>query len=192
MSARLLMLVGDYVEDYEAMVPYQILLTVGHRVDTASPGKSAGDYVVTAIHDFEGEQTYSEKPGHRFAINVAFDQLDWNDYDGLVLPGGRAPEFLRLNEQILDCVRHFDEQRKPIAAICHAAQLLIAAGVAKGRTCSAYPSLQPDIEMAGGTYVIASPQFDNAHTDGHLVTAPAWPAHPAWMQQFLTLLATSS
>ncbi|MCA9176229.1 MAG: DJ-1/PfpI family protein [Planctomycetales bacterium] len=187
-SRRVLMLVGDFVEDYECMVPYQMLLMVGHHVDTVCPGKSAGDTVATAVHDFEGDQTYSEKPGHRFRITAAFAGLDWNSYDGLVIPGGRAPEYLRLNAEVLDCVRHFDQRKQPIAAICHGAQLLSAAGVLSGRQCSAYPAVQPEIELAGGTYVPAAETFDNAHTDGHLVTAPAWPAHPNWMRQFLALL----
>lgn len=188
MSKRILMLVGDYVEDYEAMVPYQILLTVGHQVDTASPGKRPGEKVATAIHDFEGEQTYSEKRGHNFAITADWAALRWADYDALVLPGGRAPEYLRLDPRVSECVRHFVQEQKPLAAICHAAQILVAAGVLPGRQCSAYPALQPDIEMAGGTYIPANGQFSNAHTDGMLVTAPAWPAHPAWMRQFLELL----
>ena len=190
MPKRILMLVGDYVEDYEAMVPMQMLLMVGHQVDTASPGKSAGDRVVTAIHDFEGEQTYSEKRGHLFAINATFAELSFESYDGLVIPGGRAPEFLRLNHDVIRCVQHFAEAQKPIAAICHAAQLLAAAGVLRGRSCSAYPSLQPDIESCGGTYVAANDTFDNAHTDGNLVTAPAWPAHPQWIRQYLDVLET--
>lgn len=182
------MLVGDYVEDYEAMVPYQMLRMVGHAVDTVSPGKTAGETVVTAIHDFEGEQTYSEKRGHRFALTADFSKVDYRMYDGLLVPGGRAPEFLRLDPEVLRCVRHFSDLQKPIAAICHAAQLLAAAGVLDGRTCSAYPTLQPEVESAGGTYVPASDGFDNAHTDGNLVTAPAWPAHPAWIRQFLEVL----
>ena len=188
MAKRILMLVGDYVEDYEAMVPFQILGTMGHVVDTASPGKRAGERVITAIHDFEGEQTYSEKRGHYFAVTATWDELSFSDYDALVLPGGRAPEFLRLNPRVIECVRHFFQRGLPVAAICHAAQILAAADVLSGRHCSAYPAVRPDVERAGATYVEASPQFDNAHTDDNLVTAPAWPAHPAWMRQFLALL----
>ena len=188
MSRKILMLVGDYVEDYECMVPYQMLLMVGHVVDTVCPGKSAGDSVATAIHDFEGDQTYSEKPGHRFGITADFDAISAADYDGLVIPGGRAPEYLRLNADVVRLVQAFDQDRKPIAAICHGAQLLAAAGVLKEKHCSAYPAVQVEVELAGGTYVPASERFDNAHTDGHLVTAPAWPAHPAWMRQYLDLL----
>ena len=186
---RVLMLVGDFVEDYECMAPYQMLLMVGHHVDTVCPGKTAGDTVATAIHDFEGDQTYSEKPGHRFRLTADFEQINVASYDGLVIPGGRAPEYLRMNGRVLEVVRHFDSEQKPIAAICHGAQLLSAAGILQGRHCSAYPAVQAEVELAGGVYVPASETFDNAHTDGHLVSAPAWPAHPAWMRQFIELLA---
>ncbi|MDS1142473.1 DJ-1/PfpI family protein [Pusillimonas sp. SM2304] len=188
MSKKLLMLVGDYAEDYETMVPFQTLLTVGHVVHAVCPDKKAGDTVATAIHDFDGAQTYSEKPGHRFTLNHDFDQVNVNDYDGLVIPGGRAPEYLRLNDRILEIVRQFDEAGKPIAAVCHGAQILAAAGILKGRSCSAYPACAPEVRLAGGTY--ADIAIDQAHTDGHLVTAPAWPAHPAWMAQFLAVLGT--
>lgn len=185
---KLLMLVGDYVEDYEAMVPFQTLVTVGHRVDAVCPNKKAGDVVRTAIHDFEGDQTYSEKRGHNFALNATFDEIRPEDYDGLVIPGGRAPEYLRLNPRVLEIVRHFAEADKPIAAICHAAQLLAAANVLKGKSCSCYPAVGPEVTAAGGTYAAIS--IDQAYTCGNLVTAPAWPAHPAWMAQFLKVLGT--
>lgn len=185
---RVLMIVGDFVEDYEAMVPLQILQCAGHQVDTVCPGKTAGDYVVTAIHDFEGHQTYSEKPGHRFAISADFAGLNPENYDALVLPGGRAPEYLRLNEQVLAIVRHFDATKKPLAAICHGPQILVAADVLNGRECSSYPACSPEISKAGGTYVSPADTMDSAHVDGNLVTAPAWPAHPAWMRAFLQLL----
>ncbi|CZZ93082.1 intracellular protease%2C PfpI family [Bordetella ansorpii] len=188
MSKKLLMLVGDYAEDYETMVPFQTLLAVGHTVHAVCPDKKAGDTIATAIHDFEGAQTYSEKPGHRFQLNHDFDKADPGNYDGLVIPGGRAPEYLRLDQRVLDIVRHFDQAGKPIAAICHGAQLLAAADVLKGRKCSAYPACAPEVRLAGGTY--AEIGIDQAHTDGNLVTAPAWPAHPAWMAQFLEVLGT--
>ncbi len=190
MAKRILMIVGDYVEDYEAMVPLQILQTVGHQVDVVCPGKRPGDTVATAIHDFEGEQTYSEKRGHNFRITADFEKVQEAEYDALVVPGGRAPEYLRLNPRVREIVRHFAQADKPIAAICHAAQLLAAAGVLKGRQCSAYPAVQPEVEAAGGTYVAASETYDNAHVDGNLVSAPAWPAHPAWMRKFLEVLGT--
>lgn len=185
---RILVLAGDYVEDYELMVPVQALMAVGHRVEVVCPGKKAGDKVRTAIHDFEGDQTYSEKRGHDFTLNATFDGLSPADYDALVIPGGRAPEYLRLNEQVLAAVRHFAESDKPIAAICHGAQLLAAAGVIEGRECSAYPACAPEVRLAGGKYMEI--EIDAAHTDGKLVTAPAWPAHPAWLAQFLAVLGT--
>ncbi|UYG01813.1 DJ-1/PfpI family protein [Halomonas sp. LR3S48] len=189
MSAkRLLLLCGDFAEDYETMVPFQALQAVGHRVDAVCPDKRAGDSIATAIHDFEGDQTYSEKPGHRFTLNADFAAADPADYDGLVIVGGRAPEYLRLNDKVIALVRHFFEADKPVAAICHGAQLLAAARVLEGRTCSAYPACRPEVQLAGGRY--ADIAVDDAVTDGKLVTAPAWPAHPAWIAQFLRVLDT--
>ena len=187
---KILMLVGDFVEDYEAMVPFQMLTMVGHHVDTVCPGKSAGDTVATAIHDFEGDQTYSEKPGHRFAISADFETLDYKTYDGLVVPGGRAPEYLRLNERVLEIVRYFDHSDKPIASICHGQQILVAADVLKEKNCTAYPAVRPDIELAGGLWQETNATYSNAIVDGNLCTAPAWPAHPAWIREFLKLLGT--
>jgi protease I len=185
---KILMLVGDYVEDYEVMVPFQALLMVGHTVHAVCPDKKAGDTVRTAIHDFEGDQTYSEKPGHNFALNTTFAEVKVEEYDALVIPGGRAPEYIRLNETVLKMVRHFSQENKPIASICHGAQLLAAAGVLEGKNCSAYPAVGPDVTRAGGTYV--NIPMDKAHVDGNLVSAPAWPAHPEWLAQFLQLLGT--
>ncbi|TBW53784.1 DJ-1/PfpI family protein [Marinobacter halodurans] len=183
---RLLMLVGDYVEDYEVMVPFQALMAVGYEVHAVCPDKKSGETVRTAIHDFEGDQTYSEKPGHNFALNATFAAVNPSDYDGLVIPGGRAPEYLRLNEDVLNVVRHFFETNKPVAAICHGAQLLAAAGVLEGRDCSAYPACAPEVTGAGGRY--QSIEVNEAHVDGNLVTAPAWPAHPAWIAKFLDVM----
>lgn len=187
-AKKILMLVGDYVEDYEVMVPFQALLTVGHTVHAVCPDKQAGDIVRTAIHDFEGDQTYSEKRGHNFSLNADFDGVNAEDYDALVIPGGRAPEYIRLVEPVLEIVRHFAEANKPIAAICHGAQVLAAAGVLEGRSCSAYPAVGPDVNGAGGTWVDIS--MDEAYVDGNLVTAPAWPAHPEWLAKFLEVLGT--
>ncbi|RPJ70909.1 MAG: DJ-1/PfpI family protein [Acidobacteria bacterium] len=185
---RILMLAGDFVEDYEIMVPFQALSAVGHRVEAVCPGKKAGDKVRTAIHDFEGDQTYSEKPGHNFTLNASFDAVVEQDYDALVIPGGRAPEYIRLNPRVLDIVRHFARAGKPIAAICHGAQVLAAAGVLDGKRCSAYPACAPDVTRAGGHY--AEIAVDDAAVDGVLVTAPAWPAHPKWIAAFLEVLGT--
>ena len=187
-AKKILMLVGDYVEDYEAMVPFQALRMVGHTVHAVCPEKVAGQTVRTAIHDFEGEQTYSEKPGHNFALNYDFVQVRAESYDALLIPGGRAPEYLRLNDKVLELVRAFDQAGKPIAAVCHGAQLLAAAGVLEGRECSAYPACAPEVRLAGGKFVDIA--VDQAHVDGNLVTAPAWPAHPAWLAAFLKVLGT--
>ncbi|AIZ33885.1 DJ-1/PfpI family protein [Pseudomonas sp. K1(2024)] len=187
-AKKILMLVGDYVEDYEAMVPFQALQMVGHTVHAVCPEKIAGQTVRTAIHDFEGDQTYSEKPGHQFALNFDFVQVRAERYDALVIPGGRAPEYLRLDERVLALVRAFDQAGKPIAAVCHGAQLLAAAGVLQGRQCSAYPACAPEVKLAGGQFVDIA--VDQAHVDGNLVTAPAWPAHPAWLAAFLKVLGT--
>ena len=185
-NAKLLMIVGDYVEDYEVMVPFQALQMVGHSVDAVCPDKKEGQFVRTAIHDFEGDQTYSEKPGHNFVLNATFAEIHPEHYDGLVLPGGRAPEYLRLNENVLDIVRHFSTADKPIAAICHAAQLLAAAGVVRGKRVSCYPACSPEVTASGGSYAAIS--VTEAIADGNLVTAPAWPAHPAWLAKFQQVL----
>jgi protease I len=187
-AKKILMLVGDYVEDYEVMVPFQALQMVGHTVHAVCPGKTAGQTVRTAVHDFEGDQTYSEKRGHNFSLNASFADVRPEAYDALVLPGGRAPEYLRLNGDVLRIVRHFAEANKPIAAICHAAQLLAAADVVRGRSCSAYPAVGPEVKAAGGRWVDVG--FDRAHVDGNLVTAAAWPAHPQWLARFLEVLGT--
>ena len=185
-TAKLLMLVGDFVEDYEVMVPFQALQMVGHTVHAVCPGKTSGERVRTAIHDFEGDQTYTEKPGHNFALNADFSAVDPAQYDGLVIPGGRAPEYLRLNEQVLAMVRHFASRDKPIAAICHGAQILAAANVIRGREVSAYPACSPEVVLAGGRF--ASIAVTDAVADGKLVTAPAWPAHPTWLAKFQQVL----
>jgi protease I len=189
-AKRILMLVGDYVEDYEAMVPFQMLTMVGHTVHTVCPDKKPGDTVRTAVHDFEGDQTYSEKRGHNFAINADFDQIQAGDYDGLVIPGGRAPEYIRLNEKVIEIVKAFAASNKPIASICHGQQVLAAAGVIEGKLCTAYPAVKPDLLKAGARWGEINETFSNAHVDGNLVTAAAWPGHPEWMRKFLELLGT--
>lgn len=187
-AKKILLITGDFTEDYETMVPFQALAMVGHTVHAVCPGKTAGQAVKTAVHDFEGDQTYTEKPGHLFTLNASFADIQLADYDALVIPGGRAPEYLRLNPAVLDAVRHFADAGKPIAAICHGAQLLTAAGVLAGKRCSAYPACAPEVRAAGGDYVEIA--VDQALVDGNLVTAPAWPAHPDWLAKFLLLLGS--
>ena len=187
-AKKILLIAGDFAEDYETMVPFQALQMVGHTVHAVCPDKKAGETIRTAVHDFEGDQTYSEKRGHNFTLNATFDEIRPEDYDALVIPGGRAPEYIRLNNTVLQMVSHFAEANKPIAAICHGAQLLAAAGVLKGKSCSAYPAVGPDVKTAGGEYMDIP--VHQAHVDGNLVTAPAWPAHPEWLGKFLEVLGT--
>ena len=185
---KILFLTGDYAEDYETMVPFQMLLMVGHEVHAVCPDKKAGDKVFTAIHDFEGAQTYSEKPGHLFALNYNFDDVKVEDYDGLYIAGGRAPEYLRLNKKIIAIAQHFAQANKPLAAVCHGIQILTAADAVKGKKLTAYYAVQPEVEAAGGTYV--NVPADQAVTDGNLTTSPAWPGHPALIASFLKMLGT--
>ena len=185
---KILVLAGDYVEDYEIIVPFHALQMVGHTVHVVCPGKKAGEFVPTSIHDFEGDQTYSEKRGHNFALNATFDQVKAEDYDALMIPGGRAPEYIRMNARVLEIVRYFMKENKPVAAICHAPQVLAAAGVLKGRKCSSYPATSPDVTLAGGTYVDVG--MADAVVDGNLVTGPAWPALHSWLAKFLAVLGT--
>ncbi|OFA01756.1 DJ-1/PfpI family protein [Duganella sp. HH101] len=187
-AKKILFLTGDFAEDYETMVPFQALQMVGHTVHAVCPDKRAGETIKTAIHDFEGDQTYTEKPGHLFALNASFDDVDVAKYDALMIAGGRAPEYLRLNPRVIEIVQQFAAASKPIAAVCHGAQLLAAADVIRGKTISAYPACSPEVKLAGANY--ADIPVDQAVTDGNFVTAPAWPAHPAWLGQFLQRLGT--
>ena len=187
-AKKILFLTGDFAEDYETMVPFQALLMLGHTVHAVCPGKKSGETIKTAIHDFEGDQTYTEKPGHLFALNASFDEVSPSDYDALMIAGGRAPEYLRLNDKVIAAVRHFADSGKPVAAVCHGAQLLAAADVIRGKRISAYPACAPEVKLAGGE--VADIAVTDAVTDGQFVTAPAWPAHPAWLAQFVKLLGT--
>lgn len=183
---RILILTGDFVEDYEVMVPFQALQMIGLEVDVVCPDKTAGEQIRTGVHDFEGDQTYTEKPGHNFTLNASFAEVDSSNYAGLLLPGGRAPEYIRLNSRVLEIVKEFADVGKPIGAICHGVQVLTAADVLRNRTATSYPACSPDITSCGGNYVEVP--VDGAHADGNFVTAPAWPAHPAWLREFLKLL----
>ena len=190
MGKKVLMIVGDFVEDYEAMVPFQMMLMAGHSVSTVCPGKKPGESVKTAIHDFEGDQTYSEKRGHNFGINADFAKVKPEDYDALFLPGGRAPEYLRLNERVLEMVRHFSKADKPIGTLCHGPQIMAAAGVLKGKALTAYPAISPEVKRAGAKWVEPNKTFSNASVDHNLTSTPAWPGHPALMKAFLKMLGT--
>ncbi len=183
---KILFLTGDFAEDYETMVPFQMLEMLGYEVHAVCPDKKAGEIIRTAIHDFEGDQTYTEKPGHNFALNYTFDDIEVENYSGLVIAGGRAPEYLRLNESVLNIVRHFFDADKPVAAVCHAIQILTAANVVAGRKLTAYPAVAPEVSIAGGEY--QEIDINGAFVDGNLVTAPAWPAHAAFIREFVKLL----
>ena len=187
-SKKILFLTGDFAEDYETMVPFQMLLMVGYEVHAVCPNKKKGDTIKTAIHDFEGDQTYTEKPGHNFQLNYSFSDINPADYEGLVIAGGRAPEYLRLNQQVLDLVRYFAENNRPLAAVCHGIQILTAARVVEGRRLTAYPAVAPEVELAGGTYVTV--EATEAVVDGNFVTSPAWPGHPKFIRAFLDVLGT--
>jgi protease I len=183
---KILFLTGDFAEDYETMVPVQMLEMVGYEVHSICPGKKKGETIKTAIHDFEGDLTYTEKPGHNFMLSYSFDKVNVDDYVGLAIAGGRAPEYLRLNEKVLEIVRHFFDTNKPVAAVCHGIQILTAAGVVKGRKLTAYPAVGPEVTIAGGEF--QNIPATDAYVDGNLVTSPAWPGHPAWIREFLKVL----
>lgn len=183
---RVLMITGDFTEDYETMVPYQALEMVGVKVDAVCPGKKKGDLIKTAIHDFEGDLTYTEKVGHNFTLTGDFDSVDFDDYDGLFLTGGRSPEYLRLDHKVISLVKCFVRSGKPVAAICHGPQILTVADVLKGRTLTAYPAIGPEITLAGGIFIEKEP--DDAVVDGNLITAPAWPGNIAILKAFIAAL----
>jgi len=187
-AKKILFLVGDFAEDYEVMVPFQALTMLGHIVHAVCPGKKSGEKIKTAIHDFEGDQTYTEKRGHDFTLNAGFVEATEETYDALMIAGGRAPEYLRLDKGVIAVVRSFAAANKPIAAICHAAQILAAADVIRGRRVSAYAACAPEVRMAGGEYVETPP--DGAVRDGNLVTGFAWTAHPQFLALFLEVLGT--
>ena len=190
-NKKILAFAGDYVEDYEMMVPFQMLLMLGYEVHAVCPGKKAGDVVRTAIHDFEGDQTYSEKRGHNFQINFDFEAVDVKNYAGLYIPGGRAPEYLRLNPRVLEIVREFDAAKKPIAAICHGPQILVSAGILKNRVCTAYPAVKPDVVDAGANWRDSNATLTDACVEGNLVTGAAWPGHPDLIAKFVKLLGAT-
>ncbi len=183
---KILLLAGDYTEDYETMVPFQALSMLGYQVDAVCPDKKAGDLIRTSIHDFEGDQTYSEKRGHNFALTKTFEEVEFDDYVGLFITGGRSPEYIRLNNKVLTLVKMFVKSGKPVAAICHAVQVLTAADVLHGRKVTCYPACSPDVALAGGTYVEVAP--DQSVVDGNLITSPAWPGNTAILRDFVKAL----
>ena len=183
---KVLFLTGDFTEDYETMVPFQMLEMVGYEVHAVCPDKVKGDKIKTAIHDFEGDQTYTEKPGHNFVLNYSFNDVVMSEYSGLVIAGGRAPEYLRLNQKVIEIVKYFFENNKPVAAICHGIQILTAANVVKGRKLTAYPAVGPEVTLAGGDF--QSIPADGVYVDGNLVTSPAWPAPPGFIREFLKIM----
>jgi protease I len=188
MARKVLVLVGDFVEDYEVMVPFQALKAFGYDVDVVCPDKTRGQIVKTSVHDFEGDQTYTEKPGHNFVLNATFAEVRERDYDALLIPGGRSPEYLRIDPRVIELVTQFARSNKPLAAICHGPQVLATARLIAGKRINAYPACRPDVEGAGATYVTL--EMDEAITDGNFVTAPAWPAQGAWIAQLVALLGT--
>jgi len=194
MAKNILMIVGDYVEDYEAMVPFQMLKMVGHNVHVISPGVKPGDKVKTAVHDFlPGEQSYTERAGHNFAVNTDFDSAvaNLNQYHGILIPGGRAPEYLRLNAKVMEAVTHFFHAKKPVAAVCHGPLIFVGTDLVKGKKLTAYPACGPDLKAAGAHFDSTCPMDGVVVSDdGLLITACAWPAHPAWVGAFLKALGT--
>jgi len=184
MTKDILMVVGDFGEDYEIMVPFQALQMVGHDVDAVCPEKEAGETCKTAIHDFRGDQTYMESRGHNFELNATMDEVTPSDYDALVVPGGRAPEYLRTHDEVIETVQHFFEEEKPVAAVCHGPQILAAADVLDGYEITAYPAVRAECEAAGCSWV------DGVVRDDNLVTGQAWPDHDEWLAEFLDMLGT--
>lgn len=180
-----LLLTGDAAEDLEVMYPYQRLLEEGYQVHIAAPAARKLQFVV---HDFvDGFDTYTEKLGHTWPADIALDDVNPADYVALVVPGGRAPEYLRTNPTALAVAAHFLETGKPIAALCHGPILLAATGALGGRSVSAYPACAPDVRAVGATWVDSS-----AHIDGAIVTGRAWPDHPDWMRAFLKVLRVAA
>lgn len=179
--AKVLLLTGDAAESLEVLYPYQRLLEEGYEVHIAAPSKKRLQFVV---HDFvEGYDTYTEKPGYTWPADLAFADVDPSEYVALVIPGGRAPEYIRNNPDCQRIVRHFFGESKPVAQLCHAPLALAAAGVLGGRRTAAYPALAPDVQAAGAEFVDSE-----AVVDGNMVSARAWPDHPAWMRAFVQLL----
>ena len=183
MSKKILIIAGDCAEDYEVKVPQQALQMLGYEVHVTAPQKKAGDMLQLVVHDFTGLDTYIELTGHRIGVDVALEGLKAADYAGLVIPGGRAPEYVRLSEKAVSLVKDFFSEGKPVAAVCHGTQLLAAADVLKGKETTSYPACGPECSIAGATW-----HNKPVVTSGNLVTAQAWPNHPEWLRAFVGLL----
>jgi len=188
---KILMLVGDFTEEYEIFVFQQGMEAVGHTVDVVCPDKKAGDILTTSLHDFEGHQTYTEKLGHNFVINKTFAEAEAKPeaYDAVYCAGGRGPEYIRTDKRVQAIVRHFHEAKKPIFTICHGVQILIAVdGVVRGKKVAALGACEPEVILAGGTYIDLSPT--EAYVDGTMVSAKGWTALAAFMRECLKVLGT--
>ncbi len=186
---KILMLVGDFTEEYEIFVFHQAMEAVGHTVDIVCPDKKAGQILHTSLHDFEGHQTYTEKLGHNYILNKTFADVDPAEYDAVYAAGGRGPEYIRIDKRVQAIVRHFHESDKPIFTICHGVQVLMAVdGVIRGKRVAALQYCEPEVTAVGGIYVDVPPT--GAHVDGKLVSAKGWPGLAAFMRECLKVLGT--
>jgi protease I len=186
---KILMLVGEFSEEYEIFVFEQAMHAVGHTVHVVCPDKKAGDRIKTSLHDFEGHQTYTEKLGHDYVLNKTFAEVKLQDYDAVYCAGGRGPEYIRIDPRVQAIVRHFHETKKAIFTICHGVQILIAVdGVVRGKSVSGLKYCEPEVTLAGGKYVDLSPT--DAHVDGNMVSAVGWTALAAFMRECLKVLGT--
>lgn len=183
MAKKILLLTGDCAEDYEVKVPQQALMMLGYHVDVAAPNKNAGDMLQLVVHDFTGLDTYIELTGHRIGVDIAAKDANVQDYVGLVVPGGRAPEYVRMYGEAVRLVQDFFAAGKPVAAICHGTQLLAPAKVLQGKTVTSYPACAAECRLAGAEW-----KNEPVVVSGNLVTAQAWPDHPGWLRAFVDLL----
>jgi protease I len=186
---KILMLTGEFTEEYEIFVFQQAMEAVGHTVHVICPDKKAGDVIATSLHDFEGHQTYTEKFGHNFVINKTFSEVEPEQYHAVYCAGGRGPEYIRTDKRIQAIVRHFHEAKKPIFTICHGVQILVAVdGVVRGKKVAALGACEPEVTLAGGTYIDLSPT--EAYVDGNMVSAKGWTALATFMRECLKVLGT--
>jgi deglycase len=185
---KILMLVGEFSEEYEIFVFQQAMEAVGHTVHVVCPDKKSGEVIKTSLHDFEGDQTYTEKLGHFFQLNKSFKEVREADYDAVYVAGGRGPEYIRIYPRVIEIIRNFHATGKPIFSICHGAQVLAAAEVIDGRKVAALHYCEPEVRLARGIYVDVPPE--GATRDGNLVTAKGWPGLAAFMRLCLEVLGT--